>query len=232
MPKLTVAIPAYKEADNLKVILPKLVSVLEKVEPSYEILIIDTAMPMDDTREVCAGFGNTVRYMPRAGAHNYYGDAVRTAIAHTQGAFLIFMDGDGSHDPGFITQLYSYKDAFDVVIASRYVKGGETKNSGALVAMSLMLNLVYSLVLNLNCRDTSNSFKLYKSKDVQNITLTSNNFEIVEEILFKIKKQNKNLKIKEIPFTFDKRMFGKTKRNLFVFILTYLYTLVKLRFGK
>lgn len=232
MLKLTVAIPAYKEAENLKVILPKLVSVLEKVEPSYEILIIDTLAPMDDTRSVCGDFGGRVRYLLREGEHNYYGDAVRTAIAKTQGEYLIFMDGDGSHDPAFISQLYAYKENFDVVIASRYVKGGETKNSGALVMMSLMLNLVYSVVLNLNCKDTSNSFKLYKSKDVRGITLTSKNFEIVEEILFRVKKNNKHLKIKELPFRFDKRMFGKTKRNLFVFILTYVYTLVRLRFGK
>ncbi len=232
MPKLTVAIPAYKEAENLKVILPRLISVLGRLVSSYEILIIDTLMPMDNTQRVCSAFADTVRYFPREGKYNYYGDAVRTAIAKARGEYLIFMDGDGSHDLEFIPQLYVYKDDFDVVIASRYVKGGETKNAGALVLMSLLLNLVYSVVLNLNCRDTSNSFKLYKAKDVENITLTSNNFEIVEEILFKVKRNNKNLKIKEVPFTFDKRMFGKTKRNLFIFILTYVYTLIRLRFGK
>ncbi|TSC68608.1 MAG: putative glycosyl transferase protein [Parcubacteria group bacterium Gr01-1014_56] len=231
MLKLTVAIPAYKEEENLKVILPRLVSVLERIEPSHEILIIDTREPMDATEAVCADF-STVHYIPREGVYNYYGDAIRTAVAKTEGEYLIFMDADGSHDPEFITQLYAYKDDFDVVIASRYVKGGSTKNSKVLVLMSLMVNIVYALVLNLNCKDVSNSFKLYKAKDIKSITLTSNNFEIVEEILFKIKKKNRNLKIKEVPFTFDKRMFGETKRNLFVFMVTYLYTLFKLRFGK
>src|SRR3989344_6254200 len=132
----------------------------------------------------------------------------------------------------FVVQLYKYKDEFDVVIASRYIKGGSTKNSKISVLMSLAVNLIYSLVLNLNCKDVSNSFKLYKSKDIKNINLASNNFEIVEEILFKLKKKNKNLKIKELPFTFNERMFGKTKRNLLIFMLTYIYTLVKLRLSK
>ena len=232
MPTLTVAIPAYKEEENLRIILPRLISVLEQVEPLYEVLIIDTLEPTDETKSVCAGFGPRVRYLNREGKNNYYGDAVRTAVAKAEGMYLIFMDADGSHDPEFISQLYASKDDADVVIASRYVNGGETKNSRVLVLMSLVVNVVYSVVLNLNCKDVSNSFKLYKSKDIKNITLTSNNFEIVEEILFKIKNRNKNLTIKELPFTFDKRMFGKTKRNLFVFMVTYLYTLIKLRFGK
>ena len=232
MLKLTIAIPSYKEEENLRVILPKLVSVLNRTELSYEILIIDTLNPMDETKILCASFGHHVRYLNREGKNNYYGDAIRTGVAKTEGEYLIFMDADGSHDPEFIAQLYKYKDEFDVVIASRYIKGGSTKNSKISVLMSLAVNLIYSLVLNLNCKDVSNSFKLYKSKDIKNINLASNNFEIVEEILFKLKKKNKNLKIKELPFTFNERMFGKTKRNLLIFMLTYIYTLVKLRLSK
>jgi dolichol-phosphate mannosyltransferase len=38
-------------------------------------------------------------------------------------------------------------------------------------------------------------------------------------------------KLKEVPFSFKKRMFGETKRNLFVFIFTYIVTLFRLRFS-
>jgi len=47
-----------------------------------------------------------------------------------------------------------------------------------------------------------------------------------------LKKKKKELHIKELPFLFKKRMFGTTKRNLFLFILTYFITIIKLRFGK
>ena len=57
-------------------------------------------------------------------------------------------------------------------------------------------------------------------------------FDIVEEILFKLKRLHKKLIIKELPFTFKKRMFGETKRNLVFFILSYIVTLVRLRFSK
>ena len=74
--------------------------------------------------------------------------------------------------------------------------------------------------------------KIYDTDKIKNIDIYCNNFDIVEEILFKMNKANKGLKIKEIPYIFKERMFGNTKRNLFSFILSYIVTLVKLRFGK
>lgn len=229
--KLTIFIPAYKEAENLKILLPRLVATLSAIEPQYEVLVVDTMEPMDGARAVCQSTPGNVIYCNRAGG-NAYGDAVRTAVARARGDYCIAMDGDGSHDPEFVKQLYAAKDQADVVVASRYISGGQTENSWALILMSRIVNVVYSKVLNLDCKDVSNSFKLYKTAALKQLTLKSDNFEIVEEILFKLKKANKNLIIKELPFTFKTRMFGETKRNLFVFIFTYLYTLIKLRLGK
>ena len=55
-----------------------------------------------------------------------------------------------------------------------------------------------------------------------------NKFDIVEEIIYKIVRHNENLTIIEIPYSFEKRIFGKTKRNIFLFMLTFLVTLIKL----
>jgi dolichol-phosphate mannosyltransferase len=227
--ELSIVIPAYLEEKNLRVILPKLNAVLKKLVPSYEVLIVDTMKSMDDTVLVCKENGDT--YINRMGGNNY-GDAVRTGIQNAQGVYTIFMDADGSHDPEFIKNLYDNKEGNDVVIASRYTEGGKTDNGKALVFMSLIINLTYSIVLNLKCKDVSNSFKLYRTSDIKKLQLKCNNFDIVEEILFKLKKSKGNIKIKEIPFAFQKRMFGDTKRNLFVFAISYIVTIIKLRFGK
>jgi dolichol-phosphate mannosyltransferase len=224
--EISVIIPAYKEEENLSVILPQLNKTLRDLTASYEILIIDTIQAMDETKAICEA--NNVTYINRTGGNNY-GDAIRTGIQHAVGNYCVFMDADGSHTPEFIANLYRERGGYDVVIASRYVKGGETDNSKTLAIMSLVLNVIYSVVLNLNCKDVSNSFKLYKTEDLQGLQLRCNNFDIVEEILFKLKKHKKTLRIKEIPFSFKKRMFGTTKRNLFKFITTYFFTLIKLR---
>ena len=229
--KLTVFIPAYKEAENLKLLLPRLTKTLFEVEPDSEILVMDTVESMDSTKAVCESTPGNIIYANRHGG-NTFGDAVRTGIELAKGKYFIAMDGDGSHDPEFIKKLYAERNSADVIVASRYVEGGATQNSRMLGFLSRIVNIVYSKVLNLDCKDVSNSFKLYRTEALKKLSLKSNNFEIIEEILFKLKKANKNLAIKELPFTFKTRMFGETKRNLFVFMLTYIYTLIKLRLGK
>ena len=142
----------------------------------------------------------------------------------------MFMDADGSHPPEFIPKLVENARNQDVVIASRYVEGGVTENPWILIFMSRVLNLVYSVVLSLKVKDVSNSFKLYRADCIRNLDLRCENFDIVEEILFKMVRVFPNLRVMEVPFVFKKRMFGETKRNLLAFIFTYFFTIIRLRF--
>lgn len=228
-PNLTVVLPSYREAENLKVLLPRLTDTLRNVERGAEILVVDTVQPFDETPEVCRMYG--ARYINRTGG-NSFGNAVRLGIKEAQGLFILFMDADGSHPPEFIANLYQYREAYDIVVASRYIEGGFTENSKSLVFMSRLVNIIYATVLNIRCNDVSNSFKLYRADLLKKLELYCDNFDIVEEMIYKICKGSNNTKIKEVPFTFKKRMFGDSKRNLILFTMTYIITLLKLRFGR
>lgn len=230
---LTVAIPAYMEEENLRVLAPRLVHALEKLDIQWEVLVLDTQTPMDQTAEVCAEYGLT--WTPRQNG-NSYGDAVRSGIQKSRGNHVLFMDADGSHSPEFISELYRNRGSYDAVIASRYVAGGNTDNSKILIFMSRAVNIVYSLVLGIRCKDISNSFKLYNGELLRSLTLKCSNFDIVEEILVKMRrnrrKQRQPFTWKELPYTFKERMFGHTKRNLMSFIFSYIFTLIRLRFSR
>mgnify|MGYP000064816008 CR=1 FL=1 len=226
---LSIILPAYLEEENLRLLLPRIKDVCNQLTPNFEILVIDTENPMDGTSAACKEFA--VNYINRSGA-NTYGAAIRTGISRANGKKMIFMDADGSHHPEFIKKLYAEKDSHDIVIASRYIKGGNTENSKLLILMSRIVNIGFSIVLGIKCKDVSNSFKLYNSKTLKELNLECDNFDIVEEILYKMIKANKEIKILEIPFSFKQRMFGETKRNLSAFILTYVYTLIRLRLMK
>jgi dolichol-phosphate mannosyltransferase len=223
---LTVILPSYLEEENLRILLPRINSVLKTITSNFEVLVVDTEKPMDHTRTACAE--NNATYINRSGG-NTYGAAIRTGIDHANGRKIVFMDADGSHAPEFIENLYALKDQADIVIASRYIEGGVTENTPVLVFMSLVLNLTYSLVLNLKVKDVSNSFKLYEGTQLKELILECDNFDIVEEIIYKLSLLYPQIKIKEIPFSFKKRMFGDTKRNLLVFIFNYIVTIVRLR---
>jgi dolichol-phosphate mannosyltransferase len=225
---LSIIMPAYLEEENLRLLLPRIQSVVNEISQSNEIIVVDTESPMDGTPQACTE--NSATYFNRTGG-NTYGAAIRTGIEKAHGKKIIFMDADGSHYPEFIKKLYIEKDNADIVIASRYIKGGHTENSRVLILMSKIVNWGYAFVLDIKCKDVSNSFKLYDGKLLKSLSLKCNNFDVVEEILYKILKVNPNLKILELPFSFKQRMFGETKRNLPKFILTYIFTLIRLKFG-
>lgn len=89
---LSVVLPAYKEAENLGLLLPKIKENLDKLNiENYEILIIDTMETMDSTEKVC--LDNNVNYYHREDG-NTYGDAIKTGIAKANNDFLLIMDAD------------------------------------------------------------------------------------------------------------------------------------------
>lgn len=227
--ELSVVLPAYREEQNLRLLLPRLKAALGRLTPDHELLVVDSFHQADATAEICQA--NGARCVNRRHS-DLFGDAVRTGIEEARGRYVIFMDADGSHAPEFIEQLYNHREEADIVIASRYIEGGDTENNPLLIAMSYVLNWIYGAVLGIKCRDISNSFKLYRAEQLKALKLYCGNFDIVEEILVKLVRNNKGARIKELPFTFEKRKFGETKRNLVVFIFSFLVTLLKLRFGK
>lgn len=224
-PELSVVLPAYEEAANLKCLLPRLNAVARELTPSYEILVIDAQSPRDETPAVCGEFA--VRYLARTGG-SMYGHAIRTAIREARGTFIIIMDADGSHAPEFLPRLWEQRADADLVIASRYVAGGRTENPAVLILMSLTVNVLFRLALGLKCRDVSNSFRLYRGQDFRELRLKCNHFDIVEEMLVKLTTLHPGYCIREVPFCFEKRKAGKTKRNLFTFALGYGITLVRM----
>lgn len=219
---ISVVLPAYMEEENLKAILPKIREYLK--EKDFEIIIVDTQQPMDNTKLVCEE--NGCRYLPRTGGE-YYGDAIRTGIDGAKKEYTVIMDADGSHDPMDILRFYEEMESgkWDLIIGSRYCKGGNTCNTWILRAMSRVLNMVYKLAFRLSVEDVSDSFRMYKTSQLKKLELHCQNFDIVEEILILLTTYNKEFRIKEVPIVFNKRAAGKSKRNLLKYIFSYLTTM-------
>ncbi len=219
-------IPAYREADSLRTLLPKIVEAVAKLTPDFEILIVDTQERMDDTEEVCAAAG--ARHVNRSGG-NQYGDAIRTGIAEARGKYLLCMDADGSHNPSYFASMWARRLEWDIVIGSRYADGGHTENPAVLIWMSYVVNLTFRVAFNLTARDVTNSFRLYRTEILKGMRLESNNFDILEEILIRCVTHRPPAPVGEVPVTFERRKAGESKRKLVAFAFGYLDTLKKLR---
>ena len=224
--KISVVLPAYKESENLKVLLPKITDTLRDMEITSEILVVDTMQPTDDTSAVCKEAGAV--YLHRRGG-DAYGDAIRTGVEMAQGEWVVVMDSDGSHDPKDIPRLYEQaQDGYDVVIGSRYTRGGDSHNGFILKSMSFMVNFVYRFVFGIKVKDVSDSFRVYQADRLKALSLSCDNFDIVEEILILFNVKYMDFRVTEVPIYFNKRVHGESKRDLVKFIFSYISSIVRL----
>ena len=226
--QLSLILPAYNEADNLRILLPQIKQVICDLGIATQILVVAAASPGDDTQQVCEE--NQVTCIRRRGGESY-GWAIRTGVKDSVGEFIIIMDSDGSHNPDFIRELWGKRDHADIVIASRYIPGGATDNPWVLVGLSKVLNLVFKVFVGLPVYDVSNSFRLYRGKLLRELELSSLNFDVLEEILAKLiwGSHSETIRVLELPFHFEKRKYGKPKRKLIVFGIHFLRAIIRLR---
>jgi dolichol-phosphate mannosyltransferase len=223
---LSITIAAYREAENLAAMLPTIKAAAAALTPRHEILIVDTQEPMDDTAAICTA--NGVRHVRRTGG-NSYGDAVRTLITQSRGEFILNMDADGSHSPGYLASLWAERDRYDITIGSRYAPGGHTDNPLILIWMSYIVNLTFRIAFSIHAKDVTNSFRLYRKEVIASMHLESSDFDILEEILIKASLQIPPARIGEVPMIFERRKAGESKRKLLQFAFGYLKTLKRLR---
>jgi dolichol-phosphate mannosyltransferase len=227
---LSIVIPAYDELLNLRELIPAIHrSTRGLAGVSTEILVVlPSFAPSAEVQEIEALGGRAVS----RGPSDSFGDAIRSGFRALgpSATFVITMDADGSHDPATIPTLMAAPQSADVVVASRYTAGGQTDNSFVLRLMSRSLNLAYGIALDIKCRDVSTNFKRYRASDLSQLELTSRDFDIVEELLFRVKVlHGKDFSIAEVPDHFLERRHGVTKRKLGPFIVSYVTTLVRLR---
>jgi len=224
---ISVVLLAYKEEENLKILLPQIKENVVKIKEDYEILVIDTAIPTDNTKDVCKQYG--ARYINQE--YPAFGGAFRTGIKYASKDKFLILDSDGSHPPDRIPAMYKMfmRDKCDVVIGSRYVKGGKTNDSKSSVIMSKILNTMFRVCLGLKAKDLSTDYRLYHTKELKRVKLSCVNYDVLEEVLLKLK-MNKSgeFKIGEVPIHFNKRIYGESKRKLIPFICSYIKTLVRL----
>jgi len=218
---LTVLIPVLNERDNLVALLPRLRHVIAQLGCTHEVLVVDGGSH-DGTVEAAAGLGAQVLVQRAPG----YGGALREGFAAATGAYVLTLDADLSHDPDFIIKLWRARAQADVVIASRYVKGGVAYMPLNRKLLSRILNRFFALGLGLPVRDMSSGFRLYRARVLAGLELQGRNFDVLEEVL--VKAYAAGWRVVEIPFTYYPRDAGSSHARVIAFGLDLLRAFARL----
>ena len=121
--EVSIIIPVYNEGQSIRDVIKK----IKSLYPDFEIIIINDGST-DDTVSVAKDTGNIVYSHPYNIGN---GAAIKSGIRIASGDVLVFMYGDGQHDPGDIAKLLEYLPDFDMVVGAR-PKGKQTSWGRAL----------------------------------------------------------------------------------------------------
>ncbi len=212
MKKILIFTATYNEIDNIT----NLIKDINKNCNTANILIIDDNSP-DGTGRILKDLEKKKDYLniiireKKDGLDTAHKMAYDYAIKNSYD-YLITMDADFSHDPKEIPNFLNNISDNDLVLGSRYIKGGKNELEIHRYLLSYFGNKFIKRILNLKCNEFTTSFRAFNLKNLNNFHLNlinSKGYSFFMETIYQIEKRN--FKILEIPIIFAKRKEGKSK---------------------
>ncbi len=231
--KCIVVIGTYNEAENIPGLLPDIL----RQGPEYEAIVVDDNSP-DGTGRLVAQVAaeearvHVVHRPERMGYGSAYLEGFRVALA--MGAdYIVQMDGDYSHNPSDVPRLVKAARDADVVVGSRYVRGGSTEGwPFRRRLISKTANLVARFLLKLPIYDCTGGFKCFPRSTLESIDfgdIRSKGFASLYEINYACNRSGK--KFCEVPIKFVERRAGASKLS-WRMMLEALSVMLRLRLSR
>lgn len=228
-----IIIPTYNEIENLQALSTE---VFRKV-PLAHLLVVDDNSPdgTGDLADRLAAEDARVHVLHREGKLGLgtaYIAGFRWGLERGY-RYLIEMDADFSHDPRYLPDLLRAAQDHDLVIGSRYVRGGGTENWGLARRLLSRGGSLYSrTILGIRIKDVTGGFKCFRREALEAIDLDgirSRGFGFQVEMNYKVSR--KGLRIREVPIIFPDRTRGNSKMNRRIFFEA-LINVWKIRFAR
>ena len=214
-PRLLVSIATYNERENL----PKLIEEIHQDLPHADVLVVDDNSPDGTGKYVdeLAARDSRVRAIHRPGKLGL-GTATLAAMQYAMDHgydFLQNMDADFSHPTRFLPGLQAGMADHDVMIGSRYVRGGGTENWPLLrLVISRIVNGLVRFLFRMPVNDASGAYRCYRVANLRLANLgetKSRGYSFQQEVLFRVHRTKACLG--ELPIIFENRRHGKSKVN-------------------
>jgi len=217
--KVSIIIPAYNEGD----IIAEMVRQIKTLHPDFEIIVVDDGST-DDTAVAADKAGAKVYQHPYNIGN---GAAVKSGIRVATGDILVFIDGDGQHDPEDIARLLEHFPDFDMVVGAR-----SARNQASLgrALGNKIYNWFASYVAKFPIKDLTSGFRAVKSNVARNfLYLLPNTYSYPTTLTLGTLRSG--MSVKYVPIKIKKRETGQSNIRLvrdgvrFFMIITRICTL-------
>ncbi len=216
--RMIVVLPTYNERENL----PLMVEALHGLGlPGLEVLVVDDNSPdgtgelAEELRRQHAGTLHVAHRPRKMGLGPAYIDGFGRALA--LGAdYVVEMDADFQHDPVTLREFRRWIEEYDVVVGSRYIRGGSVVPHWSLWRKLLSRggNIYARLVLGLRVHDPTGGFKCFRASALKRLDLggiRSSGYTFQIEMSYAA--QRAGLRVKEVPIHFTDRARGESKMS-------------------
>ena len=210
-----VIIPTFNEYENL----PLIISGIQEQLPAVDILVADDNSP-DGTGKLAAQIASAnpnVHVLHRQ-AKQGLGAAYLAGFDWAKNQnydVVVEMDADGSHRPVDLVKVLTALNDADVVLGSRWIKGGKVVNWPIQrEILSRGGNIYTRLMLGIALRDATGGFRAYRMSALNKIDLRavqSQGYCFQVDMAWRAAKAG--LKVIEVPITFIEREIGESKMS-------------------
>lgn len=213
---VVVVIPTYNEAENLPLLVPR---VLEQ-DPRITILVVDDDSPdgtgkIADDLEASTGRVRVLHRPEKQGLGAAYRAGMKRAL-ELGADVVVQMDADFSHPPEALPDLLREIESHDVVLGSRYLDGITVVNWPIeRILISYFGNWYARKVTGLRISDTTGGFRCMRREQLEQIAferIRADGYAFQIEMNYRF--QKRGARVKEIPFFFLDRRRGTSKLTL------------------
>ena len=222
---VSIIVPTLNEEEN---IIPLVSQIAESAVPFREILFVDDHST-DGTRDKIRGLARnqSIRLIEQDEAAVGLAGAIMSGARAAQGEILLVMDADLSHPPERIGDLLAplFAGKADLVVGSRYVKGGSTPGWPIWRRMVSRAGAALAYPLT-GLHDSMCGFFAISRSRLLELAPETSGFKIVFETMVRA---GGALRVREIPITFRERIRGRSKMSLGI-VLRFFFRWVRAMF--
>jgi len=219
-PKVVIIIPTYNEASVIQETIQAVFRETSSIsEMEIHVLVFDSAST-DNTAAIVSHLMHTFQQLHlqteriKSGLGSAYMQAMRYAFEVLSADIIVEFDADMSHQPKYIAPMLENMKAWDVVVGSRYIAGGQIPDDWGWhrKLLSKAGNFVARLILTRRYKDFTSGFRATRRQVLKPVLpeiFLSNHYAYKLHLLWLLHKNQ--AKILEYPISFIDRKKGVSK---------------------